>query len=851
LFIFRSSKKPFGGGKHPPLCAGSPPGAFKEGNAALANGVLELRTIHEPGFLPAPPDPDCDCIHGEISTPLLVSTTQMQHGFYEIRAKMASAALLSSFFLQGDGGEINIFDVSPSGGAGSTFTNGYHCFNSAGTGDDTEHTSMSITGFDPQDGFHTYGIERSASGVTFYIDGMVARHLQNLQVQTEGCLDMKMSVVFSMETLASIGAPANVGTFTTEVDYFRFWSVGAAGCDGDDPVLATFGPRAEGMRYLTYESVLEKVRQVTLEECEEECAEETECWMYSWKLQDGVCLMFPTGSTTVAADGFTTAFKLTAGCQGAVNAACNVNDVAFEPLQSDTRYGSYADRIGVFKPVAISACELECASTPQCGMYTYKTAASACLLFPATSKTTISMSGFELAVRTPDSCMDAATYAAATTTAAIVMPMCANLGGSMFPTEQAQTRIKNTKKRLGRQKGTLSDCFEYCAQTDACMQLSYAASTSVCMIFAPGFPTVSKAIYSTYNKECSQCVDGIKFGLSATNTRFVYSSLPDALITMYDLTPFECLAWCAANSGCGMVTHADARQTCTAFGPGVSTKSVAGHTTTVKQAGTCTEVSTSVATVPLYPVCRYDAAISGQFSMFSTAIGELKQSGKQMCLGACLAHAECTHVAYKKTSGKCLLFPASSPVDQGTDNTIETYMVSSWLVTPAPECEPLSAGMSAGIARSKDVVLVQNANTVPIITGTGTYFETRLAVLREEKANRQKRKQRENRIVTAQMWGLVASAAVVVVLVAVWANGYGRTRNREKLGYYITPGAMEEVDEPDNKRSPRSKPKHLDEQGCIESSPLLLGPHPISRQLPKNVKIMQATNKIDQAKHIF
>ena len=168
LFIFRSSKNPFGGGKHPPLCAGSPPGAFKEGNAALANGVLELRTIHEPGFLPAPPDPDCDCIHGEISTPLLVSTTQMQHGFYEIRAKMASAALLSSFFLQGDGGEINIFDVSPSGGAGSTFTNGYHCFNSAGTGDDTEHTSMSITGFDPQDGFHTYGIERSASGVTFY-----------------------------------------------------------------------------------------------------------------------------------------------------------------------------------------------------------------------------------------------------------------------------------------------------------------------------------------------------------------------------------------------------------------------------------------------------------------------------------------------------------------------------------------------------------------------------------------------------------------------------------------------------------------------------------------------------------
>ena len=91
----------------------------------------------ELGFSPGTPDPDCDCVHGDISTPLLVSTAQLDYGFFEVRAKLASAALFSSFFLQGDGGEINVFDVSPDSN-GSKLTTGYHCFNPEGEGDDAE-----------------------------------------------------------------------------------------------------------------------------------------------------------------------------------------------------------------------------------------------------------------------------------------------------------------------------------------------------------------------------------------------------------------------------------------------------------------------------------------------------------------------------------------------------------------------------------------------------------------------------------------------------------------------------------------------------------------------------------------
>jgi len=106
---------------------GTAPGVFKNENAVISSAKeLVLTTKEEPG------KSDKTC--GGISTPLVVSSATLSFGFYEIRAKMAKASLLSSFFLQSTlgGGEISIVDTVPASTKnGLKVSNSYHCFNPA------------------------------------------------------------------------------------------------------------------------------------------------------------------------------------------------------------------------------------------------------------------------------------------------------------------------------------------------------------------------------------------------------------------------------------------------------------------------------------------------------------------------------------------------------------------------------------------------------------------------------------------------------------------------------------------------------------------------------------------------
>ena len=185
-----------------------------------------MDTVYENGFVPSG-ESECNCGYSDITTPLVVSKTKLKYGFFEISAKMAKAQLLSAFWLQGNSGEINVFETVPQsmyGSNGVSNSNNYHCFNAVATAASTEDNRMEIPGFDPSTAFNTYGIDWSSAGVKFYINGALVRTLSTNQIAKSGCLDQSMSVIFSMETLESEGVPSNFGTKTTQLAYFRYYT---------------------------------------------------------------------------------------------------------------------------------------------------------------------------------------------------------------------------------------------------------------------------------------------------------------------------------------------------------------------------------------------------------------------------------------------------------------------------------------------------------------------------------------------------------------------------------------------------------------------------------------------------
>ena len=193
--------------------------------AATTDHELVLTTKEDIGYLPDS-NMSCDCSFSDISTPLAVSSTALTFGFYEIRAKMADASLRSSFWLQGDSGEINILDTVPASiNNGLRVNNNYHCFDQVNDGifgSSTESNETAIANLDPSDGYHTYGVDRTTNGaVKFYVDGMLIR---TLTPNDASCLEQPMYVIFSMETITEEGIPSPFTTYTSHIKYFRFWT---------------------------------------------------------------------------------------------------------------------------------------------------------------------------------------------------------------------------------------------------------------------------------------------------------------------------------------------------------------------------------------------------------------------------------------------------------------------------------------------------------------------------------------------------------------------------------------------------------------------------------------------------
>jgi hypothetical protein len=137
---------------------------------------------------------------------------------------MAKASLLSAFWLQGNSGEINVFETTPASiNNGLVSNNNFHCFDAVGTAASTTQSPFSLASFDPSAAFNTYGIDWTASGVKYYVNGALVRELAASSTAS-GCLSQSMSIILSMETQESEGVPSSFGSVSTSVQYFRAWT---------------------------------------------------------------------------------------------------------------------------------------------------------------------------------------------------------------------------------------------------------------------------------------------------------------------------------------------------------------------------------------------------------------------------------------------------------------------------------------------------------------------------------------------------------------------------------------------------------------------------------------------------
>lgn len=193
---------------------GLAPGVFEPGMSSVANGSLGLGAAAPTAVAAATAtDDDCECGAGAtVATGMVASASKAKHGFFEIEARMAPASLLSAFWLQGASGEINAFEAVPAPAAPGqppVARTNYHCFAGATTPADVMSSEASVLGalpdgFDPADDFHVYGLDWSAAGLKFYVDGVLVREVAAADAAA-GCFEQPMNVILSLEVIDHFG----------------------------------------------------------------------------------------------------------------------------------------------------------------------------------------------------------------------------------------------------------------------------------------------------------------------------------------------------------------------------------------------------------------------------------------------------------------------------------------------------------------------------------------------------------------------------------------------------------------------------------------------------------------------
>ncbi|TWT83638.1 Beta-porphyranase B precursor [Planctomycetes bacterium CA13] len=208
--------------------------AFSTDNARVEDGRLKIQS-------------KWDSSAGIHTTAAVISKNTLHYGYMETRAKVADAAVSSSFWMTGNGGdrtasELDVYELFGAPHSNPNISNIEQRYWSSihdwSADLPTEHRGKSTwtdtdtyLDFDPADDFHVYGVEWTEEYLKFHVDDQLLRVVTRAEVESAGlnsgawAIDDPLRIWVDSEVFPWIDTPPESASFEAvyEVDYIRVW----------------------------------------------------------------------------------------------------------------------------------------------------------------------------------------------------------------------------------------------------------------------------------------------------------------------------------------------------------------------------------------------------------------------------------------------------------------------------------------------------------------------------------------------------------------------------------------------------------------------------------------------------
>ncbi|QDS98493.1 family 16 glycosylhydrolase [Adhaeretor mobilis] len=215
---------------------GRAPSQFSTKNVRIEAGKLKLQAKWEPDFDFSKKIDKSDKKAPEgrpyenITTAAVISKQQFLYGYMEIKCKAADASVTSSFWMTGNGVELDVFEFlarpaqTHKKQLPRELWSSIHDWSPEGKGKTTWTDRLQLD-WKVADDFHVYGIEWDENYLKFHADGKLVRSVTRQEVGEEGWVITKpLWVWVDSETFPWHGIPEkNDLPVDFEIEYIRIW----------------------------------------------------------------------------------------------------------------------------------------------------------------------------------------------------------------------------------------------------------------------------------------------------------------------------------------------------------------------------------------------------------------------------------------------------------------------------------------------------------------------------------------------------------------------------------------------------------------------------------------------------
>ena len=221
---------------------GRAPGAFDKKSPFIENGILNLPIKWDPNSDLFPYldehreeliDEDCMCKYEKYTTSGLISKSNAQYGYFEIKARAANIPISSAFWLIGNHFEVDIFELIGKTGNGIdgsgpeapyTMPTTIHNWDEGDLEDNGYGKSFSLN-WNVSEDFHVYGAEISSEYINFYADGSKVGSINKKESGKIWNTDF-MHIWVDTEIFSWEGFPKeNELPANFQIDYIRSWQL--------------------------------------------------------------------------------------------------------------------------------------------------------------------------------------------------------------------------------------------------------------------------------------------------------------------------------------------------------------------------------------------------------------------------------------------------------------------------------------------------------------------------------------------------------------------------------------------------------------------------------------------------